>query len=137
MYNGIYGKDHSRFCYALFAANVVLCNSLLAFGRSPVFIERFNIQEQKLIYLSATMFLYAALFGFFLSGWIYVNTDKSFVGTDGIQSTSLGQKLMLGSLAVGLCVSVIFSIVRLGYFFKWSKKAIDKVSSELDAKVTK
>lgn len=137
MYNGISGKEYSKFCYALFAANAILCNCLLAFGRSPIFIGRYSSQEQKLIYMSATMFLYAAILGFFLSGWIYVNTDKSFLGAETMQSSPWGQQFILGSLATGLSTSVILSLAGIAYFFRWSNKAFGKTCSELDEIKTK
>lgn len=131
IYSGVASKEYTKFSYGLFAANAIICNSLLAFGRSPVFIDRFDKNEQKLIYISAAMFLYAAIIGFFVSGWIYVNTDKDFAGNALIQNSSIGHQFILVSLSIGLGISVLFTISGLIFFYKWSNKAIGKVSDEL------
>lgn len=131
VYTGVASKDYSKFSYALFAANAIICNSLLAFGRSHVFIDRFDMKEQKLIYSSAAMFLYAAIIGFFVSGWVYVNTDKDFAGNAFIQSSSIGHQFILFSLSIGLGVSILFTIAGLIYFYRWSNKSILKVSDEI------
>jgi hypothetical protein len=134
IYKGIEGKNYTTFSYALFAANAVLCNSLLAFGRSGIFIERFDKDEQKLIYFSSAMFLYAAIVGFFVSGWVYTNTDKNFMGDSFVYKTNFGHKFMLVSLSIGLGVSILFSIVGLVFFGRWVKKASDKVLTNIEGK---
>lgn len=132
IYSGIENKDYTNFSYALFAANAIICNSLLAFGRSPIFIDRYDKNEQRIIYLSAAMFLYAAIISFFVSGWIYMSTDKDFAGNTLIQYGAIGHKFILVSLSISLGVSILFNIAGLIFFIKWSKKAMNKVSEEIE-----
>lgn len=123
--------DYSSFCYSLFAANAIICNNLFGFGRSHIFMERFTFKEQKSVYFSAVMFLYAAICSFIMSGWVYANTDKDFLGNGDLQSHIIGKYILLVSLALGVGISIIFSIAGIIFFFKWANSAFANASKDL------
>lgn len=131
IYESIQSKDHSEIGYALFAANAISCNCLLAFGRSPIFMNRFEEREQRLIYNAAAMFLYSTIISLFVSAYIYANTDKGF-GKNEIVGTVTGQWIINISVAVGLGISILFSIAGVIFFFRWAKKASDKTGDEME-----
>ena len=131
IYKGIATKNYNQFCYALFVANGITCNCLLGFGRSQVFISRSNEVEQKWIYFSACMFLTSAIIGFFLSGWIYVITDKDFFNSSFLVNNYIGHQIIMISLTIGLGISIILSIIGIVYFFKWINKATDDLNEQI------
>lgn len=130
VYDGVEAKDQASFCYGLFAANAIICNVLFGLGRSPVYLERFNSAEQKLVYLASLRFLYAAILTFVMSGWIYVNKDQSFFGEAWLQSSEFGKIILNWSLAVGITISIGFSVSGIILFYKWTQIAMDKFNSE-------
>lgn len=132
IYEGVKNQDQTKFSYALFAANAIICNSLFAFGRSTIFMERHDAAAQKLIYLSATKFLTAAIISFFVSGWVYANTDAAFMGQSFAHKSALGYQIILISLAISLGIVIIFSIAGLYFFSKWFLKSFEKTVSSME-----
>lgn len=132
IYQGVESKDLTKFCYGLFAANAIICSSLLSLGRSPYFVSRYSLEEQKPIYWAGIMFLYSTIISFLIVGWIFVNTDTDFFGKEWPQSSELGHIIIMISYSLGILLIVLFSIIGIFYFFKWSRIASKRMRSEMN-----
>ncbi|MDN3587166.1 hypothetical protein QWY86_10835 [Pedobacter aquatilis] len=66
-----------------------------------------------------------------MSGWVYANTDKDFLGNGDLQSHIIGKYILLVSLALGVGISIIFSIAGIIFFFKWANSAFSNASKDL------
>jgi|GEM_PF-4014370 len=124
---------YTKFSYALFAANAVAASCLFAFGRSPVFILRFFGKGEKIIYQSGTMFLFATLIGFFLSGWSYMITYVSFENISNLIPKSFDEKYNKIYFSVCFGIILLFSIAGLFNFLKWATLANKLLSTEKEA----
>lgn len=132
IYRIIDGKEYTTFSYALLAANAVICSILLAFGRSPVFIERHKGKGEQLVYFAALMFMYAAIISFIISGWAYVNTDKSFHSASWLGKKLSNAKFIAISFTIGIGIAITFSLGGVIYFFRWTRLAIKQFSRDMD-----
>ena len=132
LHEKIVNKDYTKFIYAFFAANAIITNILFAFGRSPIFMTRYNEKEQKLIYRSATMFLCAAMISFFVCGYVYVNTNSDFVSD--FHSIYIVKQIISISFTVGVGFVVLLSVSGFIFFYLWLRKSMDKVNDEFEKK---
>lgn len=117
--------DYTGFCYALFAANAIICNTLFNLGRSLIFIKKFGDEEQMLIYNSGLMFLYASILTFLISGYAYFSTANHFASNSFIHNLPYVNIIIILSLTLFVGSSIICSISGLVYFFKWFSRALE------------